>query len=89
MASIDPHAGLELSYKKMLFLRGGLGSIQEVKDFDGSTSTTFQPNFGVGFKIGNFTLDYALTDIGDQSESLYSNVFSLKFGFNKKDQTSN
>lgn len=86
VASIDPHFGLELNYKKMLFLRGGLGSFQEIKDFDGSTSTTFQPNFGIGFKFGNITVDYALTDIGDQAEALYSNVFSLKFGFNKKEK---
>lgn len=85
-ASLDPHLGMELSYKKMVFLRGGLGGIQEVKDFDLSTTTTFQPNFGLGLKLGNVTLDYALTDIGDQSEALYSNVFSIKFGFDKKNK---
>lgn len=83
-ASIDPVAGLELNYQKIAFLRMGLGNIQEVKDFDGSTSTTFQPNFGLGVKIKKVTIDYALTDIGDQSESLYSHVFSLKASLDKK-----
>ncbi|TRX56025.1 PorV/PorQ family protein [Fulvivirga sp. M361] len=76
--SIDPALGLEMDYKKTILLRFGLGDIQEVKDFDGSTYQTFQPNFGMGVNIKKITIDYALTDIGDQSESLYSHVFSLK-----------
>ncbi len=79
-ASIDANLGMEIDYKQVVFLRFGVGNIQEVKDFDASTYTSFQPNAGVGFKINNVTIDYALTDIGDQSESLYSNVFSLKVG---------
>ncbi len=82
LISIDPAIGLELDYKKVIFLRFGAGDIQEVKDFDSSTYTTFQPNFGIGVNIKGVTIDYALTDIGDQSEALYSNVFSLKAGFN-------
>ncbi|MEM8565702.1 MAG: PorV/PorQ family protein [Bacteroidota bacterium] len=81
-ASVDPALGLELDYKKTIFIRGGVGDIQEIKDFDSSTYRTFQPNFGIGFKIKSVTVDYALTDIGDQSDALYSNVFSLKAGFN-------
>ena len=81
-ASIDPAVGVEIDYKSIIFLRGGVGDIQEMKDFDSSTYRTFQPNFGIGFKIKSVTVDYALTDIGDQSEALYSNVFSLKAGFN-------
>src|SRR5690606_16711059 len=77
-ASIDPHMGLELDYVRTIFLRLGAGNIQQVKDFDASTSTSFQPNFGVGLKIKKVSIDYALTDIGDQAESLYSHVFSLK-----------
>lgn len=79
-ASIDPHMGLELDYIQTIFLRLGAGNIQQVKDFDESLSTTFQPNFGVGVKIKKLNIDYAMTDIGDQAESLYSHVFSLKVG---------
>jgi hypothetical protein len=32
----------------------------------------------VGFRYKGIQIDYALTDIGDQSLALYSNVFSLK-----------
>lgn len=85
--SVDPHAGVELSYNKIVFLRGGVGNIQKVKSDIGSRSvTTFQPNFGVGLNIKpiNLTIDYAFTDIGDQSVALYSHVFSLKFDFYKQ-----
>ncbi len=81
IVSVDPAIGLETSYKKLLFLRFGLGDYQEVKDFDLSTSISVQPNFGIGVRIKNVQIDYALTDIGDVSESLYSHVFSLKASF--------
>ena len=46
---------------------------------------TFQPNIGVGVTIKDIlSIDYALTDIGDQSVALYSNVFSLKLALNRK-----
>ena len=60
-----------------------MGNVQRIKTFEGNNSTNIQPNFGIGFKISKFTIDYALTDLGDFSESLYSNVFSLKFSFDK------
>lgn len=82
IASLEPSLGLELNYKKVVFFRSGAGNVQDVKDFDGSTYKTFQTNFGIGVKVKQLTVDYALTDIGDQSESLYSHVFSLKAGFN-------
>jgi hypothetical protein len=81
--SIDPAVGLEFDYMKIVFLRFGMGNVQRIKTFEGNYSTNIQPNFGIGFKISKFTIDYALTDLGDFSESLYSNVFSLKFSFDK------
>jgi len=82
--SIDPHMGMELGYRNLVFLRAGIGNIQKTKDVQRSEITTFQPNIGVGVKLRALTIDYALTDIGDQSVALYSNVFSLKFDINKK-----
>ena len=83
IVSLDPSLGFEFDYLKTVFLRFGAGNIQEIKSFDGSTYHTVQTNFGIGVKIKQVTIDYALTDIGDQSASLYSNVFSLKASFNK------
>ena len=81
--SIDPAAGIEMDYMKVVFLRFGVGNIQRVKTLDGNNSTSVQPNFGLGIKISKFTIDYALTNLGNFSESLYSNIFSLKFSFDK------
>ncbi len=76
--SINPALGLEFGYSDLVFLRAGLGNFQNELQIDNSESLTFQPNFGVGFKYNGIFLDYAFTDIGDQSAALYSNVFSLK-----------
>lgn len=82
--SIDPHFGFELGYLDLVFLRGGIGNIQQSTDVIGRHITTWQPNLGVGLKLKSLTLDYALTDIGDRSVALYSNVFSLRLDINKK-----
>lgn len=79
--AIDPSLGIELDYLKTVFLRLGAGNVQEVKNFDGTTYRTFQPDFGLGIRVNKVFIDYALTDIGDRSESLYSHVFSLKVSF--------
>ncbi len=76
--SIDPHMGLEIDYRKIAYLRTGIGNIQKQKDFDGTESTSIQPNFGIGVKIKNVSIDYALTNIGNLSDALYSNIFSLR-----------
>jgi len=75
--SIAPATGFELGYKKFVFLRGGFGNFQNIEQFDQSKKLTFQPNFGLGFQYKGISVDYALTDIGDQSAAVYSNVFSL------------
>ena len=79
--SINPAIGLELGYTDSVFLRLGIGNCQNEIGFDNSTNLTFQPNFGLGFKFNNLEIDYAFTDIGDQSVALYSNIFSLKIDF--------
>ncbi|MFN8415818.1 MAG: PorV/PorQ family protein [Cytophagaceae bacterium] len=81
--SIDPSLGLELDYNKLVYLRFGFGNIQRIKGFEGNYSTQIQPNFGVGLRLNKLSIDYALTDLGNLSESLYSNVFSLRFAFDK------
>lgn len=84
--SIDPNFGLEISYRNIFHLRGGIGNFQRIKAEIGNYyEYTFQPNIGVGVTIKEvLSIDYALTDIGDQSVALYSNVFSLKLAINKK-----
>lgn len=76
--SITPSMGLEFAYTDMVFIRGGVGNFQNIQQLDGSDSVGFQPNIGVGFRYKGIQVDYALTDIGDNSAALYSNIFSLK-----------
>jgi hypothetical protein len=76
--------GIELGYANILFIRTGLSYFQYVTDLSDTRQLSMQPNIGLGLKIKNVWLDYALTDIGDNSVALYSNVFSLKFDLFKK-----
>jgi hypothetical protein len=83
--SLDPAFGAEVGYKNFIYLRGGLGNIQsELNDKATEFILTVQPNFGVGVTYKIFTLDYALTDIGDRATALYSNIFSLKIAIDTK-----
>lgn len=84
VASFDPHFGLEIDYSKIVFLRAGLGNIQRVQLPGEIQETTLQPNIGIGLRIKTVQIDYALTNLGQTSGGLYSNVFSLKFDVNKK-----
>jgi hypothetical protein len=79
--SVNPAIGFEFGYTDLVFLRVGAGNFQNELQIDNSEDLTFQPNFGVGFKYKGVYIDYAFTDIGDQSAALYSNVFSLKLDF--------
>ena len=81
--SSSPVFGFEAGFKNIVFLRGGVGNFQTiVNDAGDGRQMTFQPNLGLGLKIKGVTIDYALTDIGDQSTALFSNVFSLRFDIN-------
>ena len=78
MVSIDPALGFEYGYTDLVFLRAGVGNFQNVTQIDGTKKVGFQPNIGLGFKYRGIQVDYALTDLGDQSAALYSNIFSVK-----------
>ena len=76
--SVDPALGLEFGYTDMVFVRAGAGNFQNVQQLDSSVKIGFQPNIGLGFKYKGIQVDYALTNLGNQNTTLYSNVFSLK-----------
>jgi len=77
-ASLTPSAGLQLNYTDLVYVRAGVGNFQDELQIDGVERISFQPNIGIGFHYKGISVDYALTDIGDQSAALYSNVFSLR-----------
>jgi hypothetical protein len=76
--SIDPAIGFEYGYTGLVFLRAGVGNFQNIEQIDGTNKTGFQPNIGLGFRYKGIQVDYALTDLGDQSAALYSNIFSIR-----------
>lgn len=80
--SIDPHAGLELNYRKTIFLRAGICNIQKVLDDRDSTNkkhfTIFQPSVGLGLKLGPLVVDYAYTSLQTQSNPLFSHIVSIR-----------
>ncbi len=76
-ASFTPALGFELDYTQRIYLRGGVGNFQQALPSDPSSSLSFQPNIGIGLRFRSIQIDYALTDLGNQSVALYSNVFSI------------
>ena len=76
--SIDPAIGFEFGYTDLVFLRAGVGNFQNIQQLDSTQKVSFQPNIGLGFKYKGIQVDYALTDLGNQSTALYSNIFSVK-----------
>jgi hypothetical protein len=44
-------------------------------------SLEFQPNAGVGFRLGRLKIDYALANLGTQNGVLMSHIFSLGLDF--------
>jgi hypothetical protein len=80
--SIDPRVGLELSYNNVFFVRAGINNFQQALDDKDTTNQKkiwiYQPSVGAGFRIGDVQIDYAFTNLANQSNPLYTHVFSLK-----------
>lgn len=75
--SIDPRLGVEFGYYDLVFIRTGLSNMQRTPDFDDRIVTTLQPNLGIGLKFRQFSIDYAITNVGDRSQTLFSNILSI------------
>lgn len=86
--NIDPRIGIEANYNNFVQLRVGVGNFQRVKDdFNVDKEVlTLQPNFGIGLRLGRVQLDYALTDIGNVSQVLYSHIFSVRLDFKERNR---
>ncbi len=89
--NISPRAGIEFDYDKTLFIRAGVQNFQYYKDIEtDKKALDFQPNFGVGLKIGRLRIDYALANIGKFAQiGLYSHIISLNFDLKKKQKPVN
>lgn len=76
--SFDPRLGTEISYRDMLFLRLGVNNIQHTYDDAGNKLLSVMPNMGLGLKRKMWSVDYALSNVGNVSDALYSHVISVK-----------
>jgi hypothetical protein len=87
--SAEPMIGTELDYNNIIFLRAGVNNFQRFKSTSGETVWAVQPNFGVGFKLYKFRIDYAIANLGGNSGVLYSHLISARadidFAFFKKE----
>ena len=78
----DPKIGLELDVNNVFCLRAGINNFQRALS-DGDTLNQkkvwiYQPSAGAGFKISNVTIDYAFTNLANQSNPLFTHVFSIR-----------
>ena len=86
--SIDPRVGLELGIKDIFFIRGGITNFQKALS-DGDTLNQkkvwiYQPSVGAGFKIKNVMIDYAFSNLANQSNPLYTHIFSIRLNLARK-----
>jgi hypothetical protein len=86
--SIDPRMGIEAGYKNTVFVRAGVYNFQQgLKDGDTTNLKKvwiYQPSIGVGFKLKALVVDYAFTNLANQSNPLYTHIFSLRLNLRKK-----
>jgi hypothetical protein len=88
--SIDPHIGVEAEFNKAFYLRAGISNFQKALS-DGDTLNQkkvwiYQPSLGAGFKVGNVNIDYAFSNLANQSNPLYTHIFSLRVDLVKKEK---
>ena len=89
LISVDPHLGLEINYEHLVYIRGGLSNVQQIKNFDQTQLWRAQPNFGVGISTNGFVLDLALSRLADttptnnfsENSNLSSVIVSLGYSF--------
>jgi hypothetical protein len=83
--SIDTKMGIEVGYKEFVFLRGGISQFQTKKNINGTESYSVLPTLGIGIKLNNLSVDYALADVGKGSGTLpLSNIISLRLSINRQ-----
>ncbi len=83
---VDPSLGIEIGYAERVYLRAGIGNIQQSTSpiNPDQLSTDFQPNIGLGLKLGRLKVDYALANVGNVSGVLASHIFSVTLDFNER-----
>lgn len=88
--SFDPHFGVEGVFKNIVFLRAGVMNFQRLTNIDNKKVISIYPTAGIGFNILNVAhIDYALSNIGNLKQNLYSHIFSLRINLGRILQKNN
>jgi hypothetical protein len=86
--SVDPRLGVELVFAENVFLRAGVSNFQQAladKDLNAyKKAWIYQPSGGIGFKLKDIKIDYAFTNLANQSNPLFTHVFTIALGLRKK-----
>jgi hypothetical protein len=96
--SVDPRVGVEIGYRKLAFLRGGLGNYQQIRTFaDNSTATNpqykqqwkGQYSLGAGVALNGLRIDLALSRLdldanGGSAAQTNSLIVSLGYGLGNR-----
>lgn len=80
--SIDPKLGLECDFNQVFYLRAGINNFQQALE-DGDLTNQkkvwiYQPSLGAGFRVQNVRIDYAFSNLANQSNPLFTHIFSLQ-----------
>jgi hypothetical protein len=94
LLNADPRVGAELNIKDLFFLRTGIYNFQRTFA-DGDTLNRrkvwiYQPAAGAGFLLGkSFHIDYAFTNLANQSSPLFTHILSLRLDLAKPARKNN
>jgi hypothetical protein len=73
---------LEANINRVVFLRAGINNFQKAladKDtLNQKKVWIYQPSIGAGFQLQRVRIDYAFTNLANQSSALYTHIFSLQ-----------
>jgi len=81
--SLDPGLGLELDFRKTVFIRAGVNQFQQETGFDAKERLSPRPGIGVGLVFGGLQVDYAFTDLAADNAT-YSHIVSLMLRMERK-----
>ncbi len=81
--NLDPTLGFEVGFTNKVYVRAGVGNIQNVINEVNSNASSleFQPNIGLGLNLGRINVDYALANIADVAGIPTSHIISLRLKF--------
>ncbi|MBO2031698.1 PorV/PorQ family protein [Siccationidurans ginsengisoli] len=86
--SVDPRVGVEIGYRNLAFLRGGVGNYQKITTFDMTQQWKGQYSLGAGVAFSGLRVDLALSrlaveKLGSTSQT-NSLIVSLGYGLGSR-----